>query len=62
MNIDMIDLGLEVREMGCIIESMSLTPLTHPLTLQLLDTYTKSGNMGCTISLLNLQKSRDCLP
>ena len=41
---------------------MFLTPLTHHLYLQLLETNAKSGNVGRTLRLLNLQKARDYPP
>ena len=41
-----------------LIGSIGLTPLTHPLSLQLLETNAKSGNAGRTLRLLNLRKDR----
>ena len=40
-----------------LIWSMGLTPLAHPLSFQILETNNKSGNMGQTLILLNLQKA-----
>ena len=62
MNIDTIELGREVRDMERLIGSVGLTALTHPLSFQLLETNAKSGNVGRTLSLLNLRKARDYPP
>ena len=45
-----------------LIRSIGLTPLTHPLSLQLLETNAKSGNAGRTLRLLNLKKYLDHPP
>ena len=41
---------------------MGLTPLTHMLSFQILETNTKSGNVGPTLNLLNLINARDSPP
>ena len=38
---------------------MGSTPLTHPLSFQILDLNTNPGNMERTLILLNLRKARD---
>ena len=45
-----------------LIGSVGLTHLTHSLSFQILKTNAKSGNIGRTLSVLNLQKSRDHPP
>ena len=39
--------------MECLIGSMGITPLTHQPALQILETNTKSENVGRTLILLN---------
>ena len=45
-----------------LIGSVVLTPLTHPLSFQILETNTKSKNVRQTLSFLNLKKARDYPP
>ena len=44
--------------MDHLVGSVGLTPLTHLLSLQILEMNANSGNVGRTLSLLNLQKAR----
>ena len=44
--------------MDQLVGSVGLTPLTHLLSLQILEMNANSGNVGRTLSLLNLQKAR----
>ena len=48
--------------MYCIIGSVCITPLTHMLSFQLLETNAKSKNLGRTLILLNLKKAWIILP
>ena len=54
MNIYTIELGREFRDMEHLIGFVGLTPLTHLISFQLLETNTKSGNVVRALSLLNL--------
>ena len=62
MNIDTIKIGQEFFDMRRLIGSVGHTPLTHLIPFQLLDINARSGNVGQTLSLLNLKKSRNCPP
>ena len=62
INIDTIDIGWEVWDIDRLIGSMGLTSLTHMLSFHPLDMNTKCGNLGRTLSLLNLQNAHDYPP
>ena len=55
INIDKIEIGREVWDMERRIGSMGLTPITHALSFQIMETNSKSGNVGWNLILLNLR-------
>jgi len=62
MNLPTNQLSQEVRSLERLIGSISLTPLTDNLSLRLLEANGKAGNIGRSLSLLNLRKSRGYKP
>ena len=61
-NLDTYEMGRRVRAMERLIGSIGLTPLTDLLSQNLLEANGKAGNVGRTLSLLALRKSRNYPP
>jgi len=62
MNLDTHHLSTSVRHLERLIGNIGHTPLTDRLSLRLLEANGKAGNIGRTISLLNLRKSKGYKP
>jgi len=62
MNLDTHHLSKSVRDLERLIGNIGLTPLTDRLSLRLLEANGKAGNIGRTLSLLNLRKSKGYKP
>lgn len=62
MNLDTHLLSKQVRHVERLIGKIGLTPLTDRLSLALLEANGKAGNIGRTISLLNLRKVKGYRP
>jgi hypothetical protein len=58
MKIPTHELSQTVRDTEKLIGSIGFTPLTHQLSLRLLEANGKAGNIGRTIALLELRKAR----
>jgi pentatricopeptide repeat protein len=62
MNLDTHHLSKSVRNLERLIGNIGMTPLTDRLSLRLLEANGKAGNIGRTISLLNLRKVKGYKP
>lgn len=62
MNLETHHLSKSVRDLEKLIGTIALTPLTDRLSLRLLEANGKAGNIGRTLSLLQLRKSKNYKP
>lgn len=62
MNLETYLLSKQVRQVERLIGKIGLTPLTDRLSLSLLEANGKAGNVGRTLSLLNLRKVKGYRP
>ena len=61
-NLETYDMGRRVRGLEKLVGSIGLTPLTDLLSQNLLEANGKAGNVGRSLSLLTLRKSRNYAP